>query len=67
MTTNNQPNFPELKPPPKTISNLYPYLKPSEQAEAEYNLRRYVALVRRIFQRLQREKKKKIDGNPFKR
>lgn len=66
MTTDNKPHFPELKPAPKTISNLYPQLKESERAEAEYNLKRYVALVWRIFQRIQREKKK-FDENPFKR
>lgn len=46
-----------LKSAPKTIANLYPHLKPNEQAEAEYNLKRYVALVRRIYQRLRREVK----------
>ena len=67
MTIDTKPNFPELKPAPKTISSLYPQLKPHEQAEADYNLKRYVALVWRIFQRIQREKKEKIDESSFKR
>ena len=60
MNTKPKPNFPKLKPVPKTIESLYPHLKPDEQAEADYNLKRYVALVWRIFQRIQREKKVKI-------
>lgn len=69
MTTNTEPNFPQLKPAPKTIANLYPHLKRDEQAEADYNLKRYIALVWRIYQRLRREKRKsgKFDENPFKR
>ena len=57
MTSASKPRFPELKSAPKTIANLYPHLKPNEQAEAEYNLKRYVALVWRIYQRLRREGK----------
>lgn len=63
MTTNIRPKFPKLKPEPKTIASLYPHLKPSEQAEVDYTLKRYVALVWRIYQRLQREKKKKFDDD----
>ncbi len=39
----------------RTIAELYPNLSAAEQAEAEYNLRRYIRLVWRIFDRLMRE------------
>lgn len=38
-----------------TIGDLYPELSPEQQAEAEYHLLRYLALVRRIFERIARE------------
>lgn len=57
MTRDTKPKFPELKPAPKTIENLYPQLSSKEKKEAEYNLKRYVALVWRIYQRLRRERK----------
>lgn len=38
-----------------TIADLYPNLSPEEQAEAEYNLKRYLSLVWRIYQRVKRE------------
>jgi hypothetical protein len=38
-----------------TIQNVYPDLSSEEQAEAEHNLKEYVLLVWRIFQRLERE------------
>jgi hypothetical protein len=38
------------------IGDLYPELSPDEQAEAEYHLLRYLRLVRRIFERIRREK-----------
>jgi len=40
-----------------TIQKLYPNLSSKEQEEAEYNLRRYVRVVYRIYQRLLREGK----------
>jgi hypothetical protein len=45
------------KPHKKTISiqDVYPDLTKSEQAEAEHNLRAYVRVVWRIYERLQRE------------
>ena len=39
-----------------TISDLYPDLSPEQQAEAEYHLLRYLAVVKRIFERIAREK-----------
>lgn len=38
-----------------TIADLYPELSPSERAEAEYNLKRYLNLVWRIYERVRRE------------
>jgi hypothetical protein len=38
-----------------TIADLYPDLTPEEQAEAEYNLKQYLSLVWRIYQRVKRE------------
>lgn len=38
-----------------TIGDLYPELSSEQQAEAEYRLLRYLALVRRIFERIARE------------
>lgn len=38
-----------------TIADLYPELTPEQQKEAEYYLLRYLALVRRIFERIARE------------
>lgn len=35
-----------------TISDLYPDLTTEEQAEAEENLRRYLAVVKRIFEHI---------------
>jgi len=40
------------------ISDLYPNMPPEDQAEAEYNLKLYVALVWRIYQRTKRENPK---------
>jgi hypothetical protein len=37
------------------IQDVYPDLSPEEQTEAEHNLKEYVLLVWRIFQRLERE------------
>ncbi len=37
---------------PPTIQDLYPDLSPEEQIEAEYNLKRYVNLCWRIYNRL---------------
>ncbi len=39
-----------------TIADLYPDLSPEQQSEAEYRLLRYLALVKRIFERICREK-----------
>jgi hypothetical protein len=72
MTLESKSHYPELKPAPKTIANLYPHLKPEEQAEAAYTLKRYVALVWRIYRSVRRHpstslKPEKFDENPFKR
>lgn len=67
MIIKSKPKFPELKPAPNTIAGLYPHLKADEQAQIEYALKRYVALVWRIYQRTRRTKRKKFDENPFKR
>jgi hypothetical protein len=39
-----------------TIADLYPNLTLEEQAEAEYRLHGYLAIVRRIFERVARER-----------
>ncbi|MDQ4123266.1 MAG: hypothetical protein M3209_17655 [Acidobacteriota bacterium] len=44
----------------RTIVELYPQLSQEEQREAEYNLRRYIRLVRRIFERIRRENPKAL-------
>lgn len=44
----------------RTIAELYPQLSPEEQREAEYNLRRYIRLVWRIFERVSRENPKAL-------
>ena len=38
-----------------TIADLYPNLSPEQQAEAEYRLLRYLAIVKRIFERICKE------------
>jgi hypothetical protein len=38
-----------------TVADLYPDLSPEQQAETEYRLIRYFALVKRIFERITRE------------
>lgn len=38
-----------------TIRDLYPHLTDAELAQAEDNLERYIAVVLRIFERLERE------------
>jgi hypothetical protein len=43
-----------------TIADLYPELSKEEQLEAEYNLRRYIRLVWRIFERVSRENPKAL-------
>ncbi len=40
---------------PPDLSQLYPDLTPAEQQQAAGNLRRYVGLVWRIFERVERE------------
>jgi len=39
-----------------TLADLYPEFSSEEQAEAEYNLKQYAALIWRICQRIKREK-----------
>jgi RIO-like serine/threonine protein kinase len=39
-----------------TISDLYPDLTPAQQQDAEYFLRRYIDLIKRIYERVEREK-----------
>lgn len=41
-----------------TIADLYPELSPEQQADAEYRLLGYLAVVKRIFERICREKPK---------
>ena len=38
-----------------TVGDLYPGLSPEQQAEAEYRLLRYLAVVKRIFERIAQE------------
>ncbi len=40
-----------------TIQDLYPDLSPKEQQEAEYRLLKYLAIVRRIWDRYEQEGK----------
>jgi hypothetical protein len=40
--------------PPLTIANLYPQLNEEQRKEAEENLERYLALMMRIYNRIQR-------------
>ncbi len=44
----------------RTIADLYPNLSEEEQREAEYNLRRYVRLVWRIFERVKSQNPKAL-------
>jgi hypothetical protein len=44
----------------RTIAELYPSLSEEEQREAEYNLRRYIRLVWRIFERVKSENPKAL-------
>jgi hypothetical protein len=44
----------------RSIAELYPQLSPEEQLEAEYNLRRYIKLVWRIFERVKSENPKAL-------
>lgn len=63
ITAENNPN---LSPEPETIVELYPELSLAQQKEAEYFLTRYLDLVRRIYERIRREKeesKNSIDKN----
>ncbi len=39
-----------------SIANLYPNLSPEEQAEADYRLLGYLAIVKRIFERVVKER-----------
>lgn len=41
-----------------TVSDLYPQLTPEQQKEAEYFLLGYLAVVKRIFERIARENPK---------
>lgn len=44
---------PKQSEKPITIEDLYPKLTPEQQAEAEYNLFRYLEVVKGIFERSQ--------------
>lgn len=46
------------------ITSLYPVLSTEQQSEAEYYLKRYIAIVRRIFERV--SKVKDIEGSEIK-
>lgn len=48
---------------PLTISDLYPDLTPKQKEEAEYFLRRYIDLIRRICRRIETEKQQKTEQN----
>ncbi len=48
----------DLQENPISIADLYPDLTTQEQSEAEENLRRYLAVVRQIFEHIQAEKPK---------
>ncbi len=50
--------MPDLQENPISIADLYPDLTTEEQSEAEDNLRRYLAVVRQIFEHIQTEKPK---------
>jgi hypothetical protein len=42
--------MPKSPTPSEFLATLYPHLSPQEQREAEENLRRYLSIVRRIFE-----------------
>lgn len=44
---------PHIHKNPMTIQNLYPDLTPEQQEEAEYNLKRYIRVIERIYRRKQ--------------
>lgn len=48
--------MPEKEENEITIADLYPNLPPEQQAEAEYRLLRYLAVVKGIFERICRER-----------
>jgi hypothetical protein len=67
MTNNSNDKYPKLKPSVPTIDSLYPDFTPAEKIEAADTLKRYVALVWRIYQRLSRQRRQNIDEERFKR
>ena len=48
----------KLQQKPISAADLYPELTAEEQYEAEENLRRYLAVVKQIFEHIQAEKPK---------
>jgi hypothetical protein len=58
LTSKSKKKLPDSKHQSPTTAALYPHLSAKEQADAEYNLKRYVHLVRRIFERVNRENPK---------
>jgi RIO-like serine/threonine protein kinase len=49
--------------PKVTIEEVYPDLTPEQQQEAAYFLRRYLSVIRRIFERLEREKQEQLTAS----
>ena len=54
MPDKSTPHFKHLPHP--TIVDLYPDLTPEQQEDAEYRLLGYLAIVKRIFERICRER-----------
>lgn len=48
MPTNDSLHTNDSRP---TIETLYPDLTPEQQAEAAYRIKRYLAVIRRIYER----------------
>ncbi len=54
----------KTKPQPKiTIEEVYPDLTPEQQQEAAYFFKRYLSVIRRIFERLEREKQEQLTSS----
>ena len=60
MNQNEKKEYPKIR-------KLYPDFTLEQQIETKDTLKRYVALVWRIYKRVHREKSGKFDDHPFKR
>jgi hypothetical protein len=67
MIHDSNDKYPKLKPSAEAIDSLYPDFTPAEKTEAADTLKRYVALVWRIYKRISLKRQQNIDGERFKR